>query len=193
MHKHLSRVLAISLVIALPAAANAQVRKTTTMATTSTGTMFGIGAGILLPLGNYSTGDNLGFNILGTAEFPLRNSPVNLRADLMFSTTSHKNSVGGSTRLLGGDVDAVYNLSKTASTARPYLLGGLGLYNVHVSITGFGSGSNTNVAMNLGGGINFTLGSTTHAFAEARFLDIFTSGGSTTAIPITVGLRFSGH
>jgi hypothetical protein len=189
VHKLLATTI-FAAALAIPVAAHAQMRSN--VAQPTEGTMFGLGAGLTLPLGNYSTGDNLGFHALGLVQMPLRHTPVHLRADVMFSTTSHKNGVSGSTRVIGADVDALYHLGDRTASARPYILGGLGLFNGHVSFTG-GSVSNTNIAMNLGGGVLFGLGKTTHAFAEARFMDIFTSGGSTTFIPITFGLMFKGN
>lgn len=190
MHKLLASTLTIA-VLAAPAA-NAQMRDARNSPQPTEGIRWGLGAGLTLPMGNYSTGDKLGFHGLGLVQLPLRNTPIHLRFDLMFSTTSHKNSVSGSTRLIGADADAVYHIGDRTQTTRPYILGGLGLYNVHVSAGGF-SGSNTNVAINLGGGILFGIGATTHAFLEARYIDVFTSGGSTAFIPITFGLMFNGN
>ena len=182
------RILATSLVLAalvMPAAAHAQMNRVQP----TEGIRYGLGAGLTLPMGNYSTGDKLGFHGLGMVQMPLHNSPIHLRADLMFSTTSHKNSVSGSSRLIGANVDALYHLGDRAASARPYILGGIGVYNVHVTAGGF-SGSNTNFAINAGGGVLFGVGTSMHAFAEARYIDVMTSGGSTAFIPITVGLMF---
>ncbi len=195
MHKHLSRILAVSLIVAVPAAASAQVRRDRDLPQPTEGTRWGIGAGLTLPLGNYSTGDNIGFHGMGLVQLPLRNSPVHLRFDVMFSTTSHKNGVSGSTRLIGADADALYHLGDRAAAVRPYILGGLGLYNAHASGPG-GSVSQTAVAFNLGGGILFGMGKNSHAFVEARYLSVQTGstvGGSFALIPITFGLTFSGN
>jgi opacity protein-like surface antigen len=185
------KLLAGTLVIAsllAPAVASAQVNRVQP----TEGVRFGLGAGLTLPLGDYSTADKLGFHGMGILQMPLRNSPVHLRADVMFSTTSHKGGVSGSSRLIGGTFDALYHLGDRASSARPYVLGGLGLFNVHADFGGT-TASSTNVALGLGGGVLFGIGATMHGFAEARFMDVFTSGGSTTFVPITVGLMFSGN
>ena len=191
MHR-LLRSTAVLAALAFPVAAKAQIRSSSNVVQPTEGVRWGIGAGLTLPLGNYSTADNLGFHGLGFVQMPLHDSPLHLRFDAMLSSTSHKSGNSGSTRLLGADADVVYHLGARHQPTRPYLLGGVGLYNVHVSLNGV-SGSNTNFAVNLGGGILFGLGRSTHAFLEARWLDIMTSGGSTTLIPITFGLTFSGN
>ena len=147
------------------------------------GFRFGLGLGATLPTGNYGDLDKMGINILGVFETPLANSPLYLRADGLYSNTAHDGATG-STSILGGTASVLYHFSAPNATARPYVLGGLGIYNVDP-----GSGSETKIGYAFGGGVTFSLGAL-NAFAEARYASIQTSGSSTTLIPLTIGLMF---
>jgi opacity protein-like surface antigen len=146
------------------------------------GFRFGLGLGAAVPMGDYGNVDKLGLNILGVFETPLAHSPLYLRLDGIYSTTSHK-SVSGSTGILGATASALYHFSAPQAQARPYVLGGLGIYNVDAG------GSQTKIGYALGGGVTFSLASLS-AFAEARYISVQTSGSSTTFVPLTVGLMF---
>ena len=82
--------------------------------------------------------------------------------------------------------------------ARPYLLGGVGMYNGKTSLDGLGSSeSQTKFGLNAGAGFDFGLGKA-NLFADARFHAILKGGVDSTTleettsymIPITLGLRF---
>ena len=148
------------------------------------GFRFGLGVGATMPMGDFGTADKMGLNILGVFEAPLAHSPLYLRIDGLYSSTGHE--VGtGSTSLLGGTVSALYHFSAPNATARPYAVGGLGLFNAD-----FGVGeSQTKLSFGGGGGVTFNL-SGFSAFAEARYMSVKTSGSSTTFVPISVGLMF---
>jgi hypothetical protein len=187
MRKLIGTSLAILGIMAVPGVARAQGVGRNMGNQPTEGVRFGVGAGLILPMGNYD--DGVGFHALGLVQMPLPNSPVHLRADVMFAQTSHKGG-SGSTRLIGGTVDALYHFGERAASLRPYVLGGLGYYNAHESVSGT---SSSNIAFDLGGGVLFGLGATMHGFAELRYISVQTSGGATAFIPITVGLMFSGN
>ena len=149
----------------------------------SEGFRFGLGLGATFPMGNYGDVDKMGVNILGVFETPLANSPLYLRVDGLYSSTSH-DGVSGSTGILGGTASALYHFSAPNAQARPYVLGGLGIYNVDGVV-----GSETKVGFAFGGGVTFNLASF-NAFAEARYASVQTSVSSTTFIPLSVGLMF---
>jgi opacity protein-like surface antigen len=146
------------------------------------GFRFGLGLGATMPMGDYGDLDKMGINILGVFETPIANSPLYLRVDGIYSSTSHE-GVSGSTSVLGGNASALYHFSAPAAQARPYILGGLGFYNVDAG------DSETKIGYGLGGGITFNLAGF-NAFAEARYLSVQTSDFSTNFVPITVGLMF---
>jgi opacity protein-like surface antigen len=114
-----------------------------------------------------------------------------------FYTRFGLEGVDGHSRMIGGTANAVFAFPG-ASMARPYLIGGLGLYNGKTTIDGFGSSeAQTKFGINAGAGFDFGLGKA-KLFAEGRFHAIMkgvtdgTSGDEKTAymIPLTVGLRF---
>ena len=170
--------LALALGLCATTAVRAQQRQPTE------GTRFGLGVGATMPLGAYGDADKMGVNLLGVLQFSLaETTPVHLRVDGIYSNTAH-DGVSGSTSILGGNVSALYHFSAPAATARPYILGGLGFYNVEA----FGS-SETKIGFGFGGGVLFGLAGF-NAFAEARYLSVQTSGSSLTFVPLTVGLMF---
>lgn len=146
------------------------------------GFRFGLGLGATLPMGDYGNADKMGINILGVFETPLANSPLYLRVDGLYSSTAH-DGITGNTSILGGTASALYHFSAPAAQARPYILGGLGIFNRDAG------GSETKIGYAFGGGVTFNLAGLS-AFAEARYLSIQTSGSSTTFVPLTVGLLF---
>lgn len=149
----------------------------------SEGFRFGLGLGASLPMGDYGDLDKMGLNILGIFQTPLANSPLYLRVDGLYSSTSH-DGIDGTTAILGGTASAVYHFSAPAAQARPYALAGLGIYNVDP-----GPGSETKVGFGVGGGVTFDLAGF-NAFAEARYVSIQTSNFSHTMVPLTIGLMF---
>lgn len=169
--------LTVALAFAAAAPARAQVIDQTERFT------FGLGLGATMPMGNYGDLDKMGLNLLGVFEFPMANSPLYLRADGLYSSTGHE-GVNGSTAILGGTASALYHFSAPNAQARPYILGGVGVFNVDP-----GADAQTKLGFAFGGGVTFNLAGF-NAFAEARYLSIQTSGNSSTLIPISVGLLF---
>lgn len=147
------------------------------------GIRFGVGGGVTLPMGNYGDFDKGGYHLLGVVQFPISHSAIHLRFDAMYGQTSH--DVGsGKTTLTGATGDLLYHLGDRAASVRPYVLGGLGVYNVDA-----GGGSETDFTFGFGGGILFGIG-TMHAFLEARYMSIQASGTSLPFIPISLGVMF---
>ena len=193
MQNRIGTALAVAGLMVAPAVARAQHN----MGAQSPGRiMFGAGGGLTLPIGNFGDGSKMGWHALGLAQMQLPNSPIHLRADLMYGRNAFKSPVDGHTGLLGGTVGVLYHFGDPAGSMRPYVLGGLGIYNVKSEVT-VGtttvSGSSTKLAFGLGGGVLFQLGATMHGFAEARYMSIQASGGSLAFIPITFGVMFGRH
>lgn len=146
------------------------------------GIRFGLGGGIIVPIGDFADFDESGWNLLGVIQLPIAHSPIHLRFDALYGATSHK--VGsGSTKLFGATADLLYHVGDRAASVRPYVLGGLGFYNVS------NGSSATKFTFGLGGGILFGIGDM-HAFLEGRYMSVQTSGSSLTFVPITLGLMF---
>jgi opacity protein-like surface antigen len=83
-----------------------------------------------------------------------------------------------------GTANAVLTVSNTGGI-KPYVLGGVGLYNVGCD----GCESETKFGLNGGGGLEFGL-SGFNTFVEARFQSIFTEDSNVNIIPIVFGIRF---
>lgn len=146
------------------------------------GIRFGLGGGIIIPTGDYATFDETGWHVLGVVQLPIAQSPIHLRFDAMYGATMHK--IGsGNTKLFGATADLLYHLGSRAASMRPYVLGGVGFYNVA------NGASSTNFAFGLGGGVLFSIGDM-HAFLEGRYMSVQTSGSSLSFVPITLGLMF---
>ncbi len=146
------------------------------------GIRFGVGGGLLLPMGTFADFDKSGWHLLGLIQLPISQSPIHLRFDAMYGQTSHKGG-GGNTTLTGATADLVYHLGDHAASVRPYVVGGLGFYSVDV-----GGSSESKVAFGVGGGILFSVG-TMHAFLETRYMSVQTDP-SFHFLPISLGVMF---
>ena len=155
------------------------------------GIRFGVGAGLLLPMGTYKDGDKAGFigGVDGT--YWLASQPIGIRIEGSYSQTSEKSTVlAHKTKILGGAADVVYAFGQSASSARPYILAGLGYYNVKISVTG-GSTSESKIGFGGGAGVAFKVGTGgTRVFVEGKYMSVSTTGAKTTFLPIRVGERF---
>jgi outer membrane protein with beta-barrel domain len=152
------------------------------------GMRLGIGGGLLFPLGTYKDFDKMGWVVGGDATYWFMSAPVGIRADVQYSQTSEKSGVGAhTTEIIGGLAEVVYALGKQADAVRPYILGGLGYYDVKVST----SASESKVGFGGGAGLAFKLGTSgTRFFVEGKYVSVSTSGGSTNFLPIRAGFRF---
>ena len=161
------------------------------------GLSFGLGGGAVVPTGSMADVNSTGWSAMAVARLKPPVSPLGLQVDAFYSRLGLEGGVDGHSRILGGTANAVFAFP-SASPARPYLLGGVGLYNGKTSIEGFGdSESETKFGFNAGAGFDFALGSA-NLFADARFHAILKGGIDTASleettaymIPVTVGLRF---
>jgi opacity protein-like surface antigen len=150
---------------------------------------FGVGGGLLMPMGDYGTADKMGFVAGAGVVIPVGTAPVGVRVEGSYSQTSH-DGIGGKSKIMGGMASLIYSFTGAGSVT-PYVLAGIGYYNVKVDVTGFGSADESKVGFGGGGGIRFPMGSAS-LFAEARYMNISTTGGSTTFMPIIVGVSFGG-
>ena len=137
------------------------------------------------------TADKAGWIAGADATYWLASQPIGIRIEGSYSQTSEKSGVGPhKTKILGGGADVVYAFGQTASSARPYILAGLGYYNVKVSVTG-ASVSESKIGFGGGAGVAFKVGTGgTRVFVEGKYMSVSTSGTKTTFLPIRVGVRF---
>lgn len=149
---------------------------------------WGLGAGLLMPTGDYADFDKMGYTagLGGTYNLP---GGIGIRADVSYGTTSEKSGITAhSSKILGGMASVVYAFG--AAGPKPYVMGGLGFTNLKSDISGTDE-STTKVAFGFGAGVTFPLGTGgNRLFAETRYTSVSTEGSSTTFLPILVGISF---
>lgn len=157
------------------------------------GLRWGVGGGLLMPMGDYNDRDKPGWIVGGGATYWLTGGQIGVRGDVSYGQTKHDGGFTGDTKIAGGMASVVYGLAPSTASARPFVTGGLGFYNVKVEFTGPGasSDSETKVGFGVGAGVSFKLGTGgTGVTVATRFTSVSTSGSSTTFLPIVVGLAF---
>ena len=168
-------LLAVALVVAARPASAQSIR-------------WGLGAGLLMPMGDYANADKMGYTagLGGTYNLP---TGVGIRADISYGSSSEKDGVTAhSTKIMGGMASVVYAFGSAGP--KPYLLGGIGLSNVKQEVGGQ-SANETKVSFGFGAGLTFPLGTGgNRLFAETRYTSVSTSANPTTFLPIIVGISF---
>ena len=174
---------------------------------------FGVGGGLLAPVGDYhSTADGQGFNTawqaLALLSFRLPGLPVGFRVDATYGANSANDRLKAElssrfgqatdekTKLAGASVNVTYPLSSSARV-KPYVIGGVGLYHTTIAVStsdSTASDAATKLAWNLGAGVDFGLRGVA-LFFEARYVNVAAVSGfpRTTFLPFTAGIRFGGR
>src|SRR5687768_12900551 len=145
--KTLMRGAAVGLALAL----SAQV------AQAQAGLSFGLGAGVVVPTGSMADLNSTGYTGQASLRMQPAASPLGLQVDGFYSRLGLQNDIDGHSQMIGGTANAVYAFS-SVSPARPYLIGGVGVYNHKLTIDQVGSGSDTKFGANAGAGFDFKLG-----------------------------------
>jgi opacity protein-like surface antigen len=168
-------------------------------AVAQSGARFSVGGGLTVPLSDFADEAGTGFHGLAAVGFQPANFPVGIQVDGMFQRFGVDDDpvfgdVDANFRFLQGTANAVYTFQTSPdSKVRPYLIGGVGLYNVKVTgddVIGDPE-SETDFGINAGAGFDFTAGAV-GIFVEGRFHNVFSDPDNTNFIPITVGVRFGG-
>ena len=150
-------------------------------------TSFGIAAGATVPTGDLGDGTDLGFHVLGTIGVGgTAGQPVGFRLDGMFNSLGAKGSGDADLRILTLNGNVVFSFPGQSSVT-PYILGGAGIYNANIDVSGVDS--ETDLGLNAGVGARFAL-SGFSTFAELRFHNVFADPDSYTFIPLTFGITF---
>lgn len=150
---------------------------------------FGIAGGLTLPTGEDKDFVDNGFHGQLMLGFGMMALPVKLRADLSYHSFDGKDDLifgDASVRVIGGAFNAILGMGGVG--VKPYLTGGLGLYNSKLELDGE-EDSETDFGINGGAGIEFGLTGLS-TFLEVRYINVFTEGESTGVIPITFGILF---
>jgi len=173
----------------------AGVQRAGAQALVSSPVRFGLLGGATTPLSTLSDVAKTGWHAGALLDLGLPLVPLGFRIDGEWHQFGTKQLADGSSskqRVISGTLDAVYNLG-AAPIVKPYLIAGVGLYNVHstvdVPIVGEATNTQTKFGVNAGLGLRVQLtGFST--FAEARWHDVFTKGNSIQMVPISVGFTF---
>ena len=146
----------------------------------------GIAGGGTIPLGDFGNTFNTGFNATGTVAITPPLLPLGFRIDGAYNQFGSKGTSSLKAKIAGLTANVTYGLGGFLVT--PYLIGGGGYYRVSSSLAG-GTAASNHGGFNIGGGVNLPL-MVFKGFAEARYNHVSTSGGSTSFVPVTVGLMF---
>ena len=146
----------------------------------------GVAAGAAIPVSDLGNNFNTGFNVTGTIGINVPLLPIGFRIDAAYNQFSAKGASNVSAKIAGVSGNAVFSVPG-AVIVSPYLIGGVGYYRVSSSATG--SVASNNFGFNAGAGVKIPL-LVFSTFAEARYNRISENGGSTSFVPVTVGVMF---
>jgi opacity protein-like surface antigen len=197
----MSRTHAVAVFLAAVAAASPALAQDAATARPMT---FGVSGGLSMPLGDFGDVVKSGFNVGAHLAFKPATLPVGIRVEGQFNRFGLDVEGGdvlgietdGNVQIISGTANAVFGVPAASSAFRPYLIGGVGLYNLKGSgsisfggVTESGSDSETKFGLNGGAGIEFGL-SGLATFVEARFHSVFTEDSKTNFVPISFGIKF---
>jgi len=170
--------------------------------TSPSGRPFKLGGqlGASVPMGDFGDGADLGFHLGGLIEYKPASLPMSLRGELTYHRNGLKEDFFGSDF---GDIDgnfsqidfvgnALVPFGDAASTARPYVIGGLGLYRMKAAAEFEDvdiSDTQTKFGLNFGAGLTFNL-SGFETFIETRFHSVFAEDSNLNFIPLSFGFKF---
>ena len=183
----MNRVLKLALLVTVASVASVA-------AVSAQSARFGLGGGLLSPLGDYKNLDKTGWHGLVRVDFSIPMSPLGIRVDGLYGQTSHKAPFegDGNSRGIGGLASLVWNIPVPAPMVKPYVLAGGGFFNLKTTIPSLSvDTSESKFAYGLGAGVKIGAGPI-NVFAEGRYVSVQTSGGATKFIPLTVGVLFGG-
>jgi opacity protein-like surface antigen len=159
------------------------------------GAEFSVGGGLAIPTGDYDNIAKVGWQGTAAVSFVPQNGPVGFRLDGTYSQFDLESTFDVHERFIYATGNVVYEfLSSEQTRLRPYLLGGLGVYNskgTGSDAPAFGETSQTKFGLNAGAGVDFDVGGAA-LFVEGRFHNVFADPSSKQFIPITLGISFGG-
>jgi hypothetical protein len=187
--------LALSLVLAAPAAAQTSGPGATTPGQATTYyPLYGGTFGIALPAGRLGDEHAAGYHLGGLLEFAVPGQAYALRAEAMFERFSLKSGKTGSdVSVLAVGPTIVYRLQPATATSS-FVTGGIAIYHattekITAGTTTVERPGGTRPGFNVGAGINFPL-TDFSALAEARLHVVLTEGKPVLTLPLSVGVKF---
>jgi hypothetical protein len=145
----------------------------------------GVAAGAAVPVSDLGNSFSTGFNVTGTIAINVPLLPIGFRIDAAYNQFSAKGASNVNAKIAGVTGNVVFGMPGVVIT--PYLIGGVGYYRVSSSATG--SVASNDFGFNAGAGVKLPL-LVFSAFAEARYNRVSENGGSTSFVPVTVGVMF---
>lgn len=143
----------------------------------------GLSAGAAIPLSDLSDSHKVGYNAAAHLGINMPASPVGFRLEGFYNKFAvQEELLDADLRIAGGNVNITYAFGGMG--LRPYLIGGVGSYNVKLD----GGASRTDFGINAGVGANFQL-SGLGTFVEAR-LHTISGDPQMQFVPITFGIEF---
>ena len=146
----------------------------------------GVAAGAAVPVSDLGNSFSTGFNVTGTIAINVPLLPVGFRIDAAYNQFGAKGTSNVNAKIAGVTGNVLFSIPG-AVIISPYLIGGVGYYRVSSSVTG--SVASNNFGFNAGAGVKIPL-LVFAAFVEARYNRVSENGGSTSFIPVTVGVMF---
>lgn len=158
----------------------------------------GVGGGMSVPTSDAGDAFKNGFNVQGFARLNVPKLPVMPRLDLNFSRFDLDDTqVGmpGTSQILSGLANLQIGILPLGPV-RPYVIAGLGAYNLKTETEGPSptSVTDTRFGINGGAGVAFHLGMI-NGYLEGRIDNVFTEKGMIDSeqiqvVPVTFGLTF---
>lgn len=150
----------------------------------------GVSAGLSMPTGDFGKSFKSGYSVNGLIGFTMPLSPIGFRGEVGYNAWDGKSGIADGVKAssLSGTANVVLQVPGMIA-AKPYLIAGLGEHRMKVDAGTLGNGTETKLGWNVGGGLNFGLG-TLATMIEARYTTVNTSGGSTHYVPVTFGIMF---
>ncbi|HET9707661.1 MAG TPA: outer membrane beta-barrel protein [Gemmatimonadales bacterium] len=149
---------------------------------------WGMGVGVAAPTGEYSTHDKAGWHASATYT-PVRFGPaVDLRIDALYGRTPRKTTGAAASQVFGLGAALLAHPSRSV-TAHPYVLAGIGYYELEEGgLGGVSSTPTSGIAIIGGAGISVPAGGP-HVFLEARFIGGPVKNG-VNFVAVTLGISF---
>ena len=150
----------------------------------------GVSAGLSMPTGDFGKSFKSGYSVNGLIGFTMPMSPIGFRGEVGYNSWDGKSGIADGVKAssLSGTANVVLQVPGMI-VAKPYLIAGLGEHRMKVDAGVLGNSSETKMGWNVGGGLNFGLG-TLATMLEARYVTVNTSGGSSHYVPVTFGIMF---
>jgi len=155
----------------------------------------GVSGGVSVPMGDLADAVDMGYNVTGHIYYTRSTTKLGFRGDVGYDSWEGK---GGSAAYdanrssLSFVANGTFSFGESTAAMRPYVLVGAGMYNTKLSSEAAGvesSSKSTDAGIQGGLGLTFKL-SGFNTFLEARYVNVFSEGSSTSFAPIVFGIRF---